>query len=200
MTALWHRLSQTTRMFFAFGSFMVLVTLISVLFQASFFTSARLKHLAEFEIPSELEKLALNIRLQDRHFAFHGCRIREVIDGHSEVFYIPGMHESVEGVMNLRGDIQSVLNLNDLLHLPRSDGPAAGRAILLGQGADMLSGIRIDELLDVTDVAQSQLKPPLDSLPAHLKPLVSGLLEYRGLPVVLLDLDLVLHAWQQQLS
>ncbi len=64
MTALWHRLSQTTRMFFAFGSFMVLVTLISVLFQASFFTSARLKHLAEFEIPSELEKLALNIRLQ----------------------------------------------------------------------------------------------------------------------------------------
>lgn len=139
-------------------------------------------------------------RLQDRHFAFHGCRIREVIDGHSEVFYVPGMHESVEGVMNLRGDIQSVLNLNDLLHLPRSDGPAAGRAILLGQGADMLSGIRIDELLDVTDVAQSQLKPPLDSLPAHLKPLVSGLLEYRGLPVVLLDLDLVLHAWQQQLS
>lgn len=139
-------------------------------------------------------------RLQERYFAFHGTSIREVIDGHSEVFYVPGMHESVEGVMNLRGDIQSVLNLNDLLHLPASDGPAAGRVILLGCGAGILTGIRIDELLDVADVAQSQLKPPLDSLPAHLKPLVSALLDYRGLPVVLLDLDLVLQAWQQQLS
>lgn len=64
MTELWQRLSQTKRMFIAFGSFMVLVTVISILFQANFFTSARLKHLASFEIPTQLEKLALEIRLQ----------------------------------------------------------------------------------------------------------------------------------------
>ncbi len=64
MTELWHRLSQTTRMFIAFGTFMVLVTVMSILFQANFFTSARLKQLAEFEIPAQLEKLALEMRLQ----------------------------------------------------------------------------------------------------------------------------------------
>lgn len=64
MTELWQRLSQTKRMFIAFGTFMVLVTVMSILFQANFFTSARLKHLADFEIPTQLEKLALEIRLQ----------------------------------------------------------------------------------------------------------------------------------------
>lgn len=64
MTELWQRMSQTKRMFIAFGTFMVLVTAMSILFQANFFTSARLKHLADFEIPTQLEKLALEIRLQ----------------------------------------------------------------------------------------------------------------------------------------
>lgn len=64
MSIFWQRLSQTKRMFISFGSFMVLVTVLSILFQANFFTSARLKHLAEIEIPTQLEKLALEIRLQ----------------------------------------------------------------------------------------------------------------------------------------
>lgn len=64
MTEFWHRLSLTTRMFIAFGTFMVLVTVMSILFQANFFTSARLKQLTEQDIPSQLEKLALEIRLQ----------------------------------------------------------------------------------------------------------------------------------------
>ena len=64
MTGFWQQLSQTKRMFIAFGVFMVLVTVMSILFQANFFTSARLKHLAEFEIPTQLERLALEVRLQ----------------------------------------------------------------------------------------------------------------------------------------
>lgn len=138
-------------------------------------------------------------RLFDRHFAFPGGSIREVINGTTDVFYVPGMHASVEGVMNLRGDIQSVLSLNGLLHLPDSDVQEPARAILLGSGAGIQTGIRIDQLLDVTEVAQSRLKPPLDSLPDHLKPLVSALLDFDGLPVTLLDLDLVLQAWQKHL-
>lgn len=139
-------------------------------------------------------------RLLDRYFAFPGSSIQEVISGATEVFYIPGMHASVEGVMNLRGDIQSVLTLNGLLQLSDSDARINGRAILLGSGAGLQTGIRIDQLLDVADVPRSLLKPPIDSLPNHLKPLVSALFEFDGLPVTLLDLDLVLQAWQQQIS
>ncbi|MFB1011074.1 MAG: methyl-accepting chemotaxis protein [Thiopseudomonas sp.] len=63
MTQIWQKLSQTSRLFIAFGSVMVLIIATSVQFQANFFTSARLKHLAESEIPVQLEKLALDVRL-----------------------------------------------------------------------------------------------------------------------------------------
>ena len=138
-------------------------------------------------------------RLADRHFAFPGSSIQEIIGAGNEVFYVPGVHASVEGIMNLRGDVLSVLRLHGLLQIA-DDSRADNQAILLGQGAGIQTGIRIDELLDVTDVAHSQLKPPMDSLPEHLKPLVSALFELNGLPVTLLDLDLVLQAWQQLLS
>lgn len=139
-------------------------------------------------------------RLADRLFAFPGSSVREVISTANDVFYVPGMHPSVEGVMNLRGEVLSILQLNGLLQLPESSTCTAGKTALLGQGAGIQTGIRIDELLDVTDVAQSLLKPPMDSLPEHLRPLVSALLDFQGMPVTLLDLDLVLQAWQQQLS
>lgn len=43
---------------------MVLVTVASIVFQASFFTKARLAHLTDVEIPTELQKLALEVSLQ----------------------------------------------------------------------------------------------------------------------------------------
>lgn len=151
------------------------------------------------DVDEPLIKLVI-FRLADRNFAFPGSSIHEVISGTTDVFYVPGMHPSVDGVMNLRGDIQSVLRLNSLLQLPTTETKTSKRSILLGRGAGILTGIRIDELLDVADVAQSQLKPPLDTLPEHLQPLVSALFDFNGLPVTLLDLDLVLQSWQQQLS
>lgn len=136
-------------------------------------------------------------RLQERDFAFPGSSIREVVDPRTEVYPLPGMHPAVEGVMSLHGDIQSVLCLSRLLQLSDNRQDKASRRILLGRGAGILTGLRIDQLLDVTDIAQSLLKPAPDSLPDSLRPYVSALLELDGRPVTLLDLDLLLQAWQQ---
>lgn len=136
-------------------------------------------------------------RMQERDFAFPGRAIREVIDHRTEVYPLPGMHPAVDGVMSLHGDIQSVLCLSRLLQLGDNRQQLRNSSILLGQGAGMVTGLRIDELLDVTDIAQSLLKQPPDSLPDSLRPFVSALLELDGRPVTLLDLDLLLQAWQQ---
>lgn len=150
---------------------------------------------AVVDIDEPVTKLVI-FRLQDQLFAFPGSSIREIISRQAEVFPLPGMHPSVEGVMNLRGEIQSVLQLDSLLQLP-ANGTETKGGILLGEGAGMRTGIRIDELLDVTDIIQSQLRPPMEGLPAQLQPVVSAMLEYNGLPVTLLDMDLLLQAWQQ---
>ncbi len=70
-------------------------------------------------------------------------------------------------------------------------------SILLARGTDMHSGLRVDSLLDVVDIAVSQIQPAPDALPEYLQPYVSGLLEFNALAVAVLDIDTLFAAWQK---
>ncbi|HHX35111.1 MAG TPA: chemotaxis protein CheW, partial [Gammaproteobacteria bacterium] len=85
-----------------------------------------------------------------------------------------------------------------LLQLPAStENNTILTSILLARGQDMHSGLRVDRLLDVVDIPESQIQSPPDSLPEHLKPYVTGLFEFNGLAVAVLDIDALFSAWQQ---
>lgn len=137
--------------------------------------------------------------LGERTFAFTGAAIREVLPGNEPVFFVPGMPASVEGVMNVRGDIESVIRLHHLLSLSGSNevNTSPSASILLGQGSGVHSGLRVDQLLDVVDIPLSQIQATPETLPETLQPFVTGLLEFRGLAVAVLDLDKLFAAWQR---
>lgn len=120
-------------------------------------------------------------------FAFPGSNIREILS-HAEVFFVPGCPSSLEGVINVRGDIESVIRLHELLELPP---PADNRAffVLLGQGSSMRSGIRVDRVVDVIDVAQSNVREAPGALHDQLRSIVSGIVNFQDRPVMVLDLD-----------
>lgn len=119
-------------------------------------------------------------------FAFHGTHISEIL-AHADVFFVPGCPPSLEGVINVRGNIASVIRLNTMLHL--ADGEASHSSILLGRGAGIDSGIRVDRIIDVVDVPQNSIQPPPATLPDHLRPLTLGALRFQEQPVTVLDLD-----------
>ena len=137
-------------------------------------------------------------RLGEQHFALAGESVKEVLPGTETVFYVPGMPASVEGVINVRGDIESVVQLHALLQLPSTVEKSSLHltSILLARSKQMHSGLRVDRLLDVLDVAQNQVQPPPEALPDYLKPYVSGLLQFNGLAVAVLDVDALFNAWQ----
>lgn len=140
-------------------------------------------------------------QLADSFFALPGQSVKEVLGPETKVSFVPGMHTAVEGVMNLRGDIESVLSLNQLLQLPTPENTQQGRsAILLCQGAGITTGIRIDCLHDVADIAPRQLKPVPESLPEHLHAYVTALFSHNDWTIAVLDLDLLLQGWQAQAS
>lgn len=128
--------------------------------------------------------------LSGQRFAFYGNRIREIL-AQIDVFFVPGCPASLEGVINVRGDIESVIRPHDMLQLPDHTTPESGRAssILLGQGSGIRSGIRVDRVIDVLDVQQSDILPPPASLPDHMRALVIGVLYLDDQAVALLDLD-----------
>ncbi len=136
--------------------------------------------------------------LAEQYFAFAGEAIKEVLPGTEAVFFVPGMPASVEGVINVRGDIESVLQLHTLLQLPNTleKNTAHLTTILLARSKHMHSGLRVDRLLDVVDIAQSQVQPPPDALPEYLQAYVTGLLQFGELAVAVLDIEAVFNAWQ----
>lgn len=137
-------------------------------------------------------------RLGEQHFALSGETVKEVLPGTESVFFVPGMPASIEGVINVRGDIESVIQLNALLQLPDTMEKSSLHltSILLTRSKHMHSGLRVDRLLDVLDVAQNQVQPPPEALPDYLKPYVSGLLQFNGLAVAVLEIDALFNAWQ----
>lgn len=125
--------------------------------------------------------------LAEEWFAFLGEKVREVLSD-SPVFYLPGCPDSLEGVINVRGDIETVVDLRLVLGFPPGDGRAESR-ILLCRGADMRSGVRVDSVREVTDVAQSRLQAPPHTIPEHRKLIVLGVVEFGGHMVSVLDLE-----------
>jgi purine-binding chemotaxis protein CheW len=128
--------------------------------------------------------------ISGQRFAFNGDSIREILAG-AEVFFVPGCPASLEGVINVRGDIESVIHLNALLNLPAQDSTQS--SILLGRSSiasgSISSGIRVERVIDVIDVPQSRIQAPPSVMPEALRSYVIGVLEFEAAGVALLDID-----------
>lgn len=138
----------------------------------------------------ELEMVKIVIfRLADSFFAFPGGEVKEILP-FMDIFPIPGSPEFIPGVINNRGDIESVINLNGFLGLAAGQQTSSSR-ILIVSASGMRSGIAADEVLDVVDVPCQTIKPPLLTLDNDRKELVSGELLYNDRTIVMLDIALL---------
>jgi purine-binding chemotaxis protein CheW len=106
------------------------------------------------------------------------------------IHFVPGCPPALEGIVNVRGDIASVVRLGDLLGMTHAPSDRRS-AILLGQGTQVRSGLRVDRVVDVLDVTEVSIQAPPESLPEPLRGLATGVFEHQGQVVILLDLDRV---------
>lgn len=105
---------------------------------------------------------------------------------------VPLSSNVVEGLMNLRGQIVTALNLRSRLELPEpeSDRPLMNVVV---RSADGPISLLVDEIGDVVEVDQAQFEPPPETLQgAHRKYIRGALKLDRGL-LLLLDTKRVLR-------
>ncbi|MBK1723656.1 chemotaxis protein CheW [Thiocystis violacea] len=151
------------------------------------------------EVEAATVKLVI-FAIDESLFAFSGANVAEILPL-TTIHFVPGCPPSLEGVINVRGDITSVIRLGDLLGRPHA--PDSRRAaILLGQSraeddeAPMRSGLRVDRVEDVLDIPEASIRPPTDTLPEQLRGLATGLFQYRGEVVIALDLERLFHDYR----
>lgn len=138
------------------------------------------------DVDVETEKLVI-YSLSGELFAFKGLYIKEILVP-SEISYVPGSPDYLQGVINVRGDIESVAAIEGILGLPETKVSDRNR-ILIAEDQDVRSGILVENIMDVVDVPVDSIKPPLSTMSGAIAELLLGEVEYKGKTVIVLDLQ-----------
>lgn len=110
-----------------------------------------------------------------------------------EITAVPDAPEYMEGVINLRGKIVSVLDLRKRLGEKQVTSSRRNR-ILVVEHRGKLNGLIVDSASEVLKIAASEVEPsPTEAMQGGLK-CVTGLGKYKGRLIVLLDMARLLES------
>jgi len=137
--------------------------------------------------------------LQDEYYAFYGDNIREILPDNTPIFFVPGCSSALSGVINLRGEIESVIDLGLLLQLP-VENLMIEKTLLLAHNSLLISAISVQRVIDVIDMPKMDIQPAPTSLPEHLQSYVLGIVPFAGKAVALLNIDKLFAYFQQALK
>jgi purine-binding chemotaxis protein CheW len=117
--------------------------------------------------------------------------VQEVIR-HQEMTRVPLASPEVSGLINLRGQIVTALDLRRRLGLPdrepTADPDQAPLNVVVRTGDGAVS-LLVDEIGDVLEVAEQDHEPAPPTLDARARELISGIYKLDGRLLLVLDLD-----------
>jgi purine-binding chemotaxis protein CheW len=135
------------------------------------------------DVEEERVKVVIFISGENR-YAFYGTDIREILP-RCDISWVPSLPDYLPGLINVRGDIESVI---DIRHFLGEEKIGHGRYLIaMAVRGDFHSGIMIDSIEDVVDIPLSTIHPPLATLNGAARDLVTGEIEYGGATISLLD-------------
>ncbi|MFH0730181.1 MAG: chemotaxis protein CheW [Pseudomonadota bacterium] len=118
-------------------------------------------------------------------YAFYGRDIKEILPP-CPISWVPGLPDYLPGLINVRGDIESVV---DIRHFLGEEKTGSGDCLIALTGrVDFRSGVLIDTVEDVVDIPLSAIKPPLSTLGGAVGDMAIGELEHGGKAATLLDI------------
>jgi purine-binding chemotaxis protein CheW len=123
--------------------------------------------------------------LDGRTFALPVAEIREVVRGLT-LTPVPLAADAVRGLVNLRGQIATAVDLRRRLDLPdRAPGPEDVHVVI--DGAEGPVCLTVDDVGDVIRVPTSEVEPPPETLRPAVRELVRGICKRDHELVLLLD-------------
>jgi len=122
----------------------------------------------------------------DNRYAFYGADVREILPT-CDISWVPCLPDYLPGLINVRGDIESVIDIRAFLGEQTADH--GKHLIAMAVRGDFHSGVLIDSIEDVVDVPVSTIHPPLATLSGAARDLVTGEIDYGGAMVTLLDIE-----------
>ena len=125
--------------------------------------------------------------VDDLFFGIEVSRVQEVLR-HQTMTRVPLAADVVKGLMNLRGQIVTALDMRKLLKLSQPPADWLAMNVLIRTG-DCLVSLLVDEIGDVIEVNPEQFEDTPETLPQNVKPAIKGVYKLNGQLLLLLDTD-----------
>ena len=119
-------------------------------------------------------------------YAFYSEDIKEILPL-SKIYYIPGSPDYLLGVINVRGDIQSIIDINLFLGFSHTRQSETSRVIIVEKNG-IRTGMLSDTVEDVFDAPISTIQSTLNQTDDNVRNFVSAVTSYLGKNVAILDL------------
>lgn len=125
--------------------------------------------------------------LDDLYFGVEVERVQEVIR-HQETTRVPLAPEVIGGLINLRGQIVTAIDLRRRLELPERAAQAQPMNVVV-RTDDSAVSLLVDEIGDVVEVEEEEFERPPDTLRGAARELIGGAFKLKGKLLLLLDTE-----------
>lgn len=127
-------------------------------------------------------------RVADLFFGVAVDEVQEVLR-HQPMTPVPRAAEAVRGLINLRGQIVTAIDLRVRLGLPPRDSERLPMNVIVRSRGEVVS-LLVDDIGDVIDAsAAGELEPPPTNMPAEVKKVVLGVRPLADALLLVLDAD-----------
>lgn len=127
-------------------------------------------------------------KLGDEHFAVETDRVQSINDIMS-ITRVPKAPKYIKGLINLRGSIKSLVDLNLLLNVSHENEQ---NNIIILTVEDEEIGILVDEVEEVLDIDEKSIQK-LDKDNDKNQPYIKGILNYEDKLLTIIDIDKLLN-------
>lgn len=127
--------------------------------------------------------------LGEQCFGLDVLKVQEIVR-HQATTPVPLAHPMVRGLINLRGQIVTAIDLRRRLELPALAADCEPVNVVV-QTEDGAVSLLVDEIGDVLEVTEDQFERPPETLPGAARDLIRGAYKLPDRLLVILDADLV---------
>jgi len=125
-------------------------------------------------------------RIGDENYGLNIASVLEIMK-EAKPIEVPLAPAHVKGVINLRGDIITVIELHELLNVTKGESTSDTRVIVV-EAAGQKAGIVVDEVMEVTVLSREDIQPPPEVTSIRSQ-LVKGLAKQKDQLLILLCID-----------
>lgn len=129
----------------------------------------------------------VTFRLAEETYGINVMQVQEVLRM-TDVAPVPGAPHYVMGIINLRGNVVTVLDTRKLLDLSAGDITDSSRIMIIESGK-VTVGLLVDSVAEVVNIASSDIDPPPSVGNEEGSRYIQGIYSSEQQILILIDLD-----------